>query len=233
MVDRSVLHFDYDFQFPYFYSSFVSRTFTTPKIKRMKDTVEVDLTNLRTEDEDIYVTGSLYIPTLAGAVWSSIMLNSRDKEDIKTFRTFWPDELALWKDAASRQLIFVQQALNKILEDTRVRFKLYKCAKWESVIAALAEGYTVMVGGVFYDSFLKVVSDSIVPIPKANEPLLGSHIFNITSFDIKNDLATAIGNLGKGVGNRGFLNFRGSYLRNLCINRDFFVLKPESVWQPQ
>lgn len=103
-------------------------------------------------------------------------------------------------------------------------FELQRIDTWEKVLLAMLEGWTVMVGHSVYESFSSV--HSVVPMPKPGEALLGGHIVNMISFDQEGDTAQMLGNMGMKVGRRGFFTYRGSYLRNLGICRDFFVLIP-------
>jgi len=95
------------------------------------------------------------------------------------------------------------------------------------VSIALAEGFSVMVGGSLYKSFIGALHGGIVPMPRPGESLLGGHIFNVVALDPPSGVATVIGNLGVQVGNRGIFTVRDAYLRNLDINSDFFLLTME------
>jgi hypothetical protein len=114
--------------------------------------------------------------------------------------------------------------LNKNAAEHGWSFILHRIDTWEKVLLAMLEGWTVMVGHSVYESFR--TEHTIVPMPKPGEALLGGHIANMVSFDQEGDVAQMIGNMGMKVGRRGFFTYRGSYLRNLGICRDFFVLIP-------
>lgn len=114
--------------------------------------------------------------------------------------------------------------LNQTASEHGWQFNLYRIDTWEKVLLAMLEGWTVMVGHSVYESFS--TEHTIVPMPKPGEALLGGHIANMVSFDQEGDVAQMLGNMGMKVGRRGIFTYRGSYLRNLGICRDFFVLIP-------
>jgi len=119
----------------------------------------------------------------------------------------------------------VVQVLNSVAKQTNYKFALVKANKWDDVLLALMEGNPVMVGGTVYSSFYNAELTGIVPMPAPGEDLLGGQFFSLVSFNQEKDLALAYGNRGTSVGNNGRLQYRGSYLRNLGICRDFFVLE--------
>jgi len=106
---------------------------------------------------------------------------------------------------------------------------LHKVSSWKQLQLALAEGLTVMVGHTVYESFVEAEGTGVVPMPKAGEGLLGGHIVNLVGYNPVTDIATALGNLGEGFGHKGMLTYRGSFIRNLSICFDFFVLVPGRV----
>jgi len=160
----------------------------------------------------------------------SLLLNSKVTDNtgvaLPDYKTLYPSELILQdKIVASHRnsLYAVIEDLN--LLDPSVHMYLSCVHKWDMFSVALAEGYTVMVGGTVYASFILAGKTGIVPMPQKNEGLLGGHLVNVVSYDPDTDMASAIGNLGKNFGNHGYVYVRGSYLRNLGISRDFFVLR--------
>jgi len=116
--------------------------------------------------------------------------------------------------------------LNKV---SVLQYKLHRVASWKQLRLALAEGLSPMVGGSVYDSFLRAESTGVVPMPKPGEGLLGGHIASLVSYDPVGDVAVAFANLGPQFGHKGKIKMRGSYIRNLSISSDFFVLVPGSV----
>jgi len=109
------------------------------------------------------------------------------------------------------------------------QYKLHRVASWKQLKLALAEGLSPMVGGSVYDSFLRAETTGVVPMPKPGEGLLGGHIASLVSFDPVGDVAVAFANLGPEFGHKGKIKLRGSYIRNLSISSDFFVLVPGSI----
>ena len=109
------------------------------------------------------------------------------------------------------------------------KFALHKVSSWKQLQLALAEGLTVMVGHTVYERFVDAEGSGVVPMPRPGEGLLGGHIVNLVGYDPVADTATALGNLGGDFGHRGMLTYRGSFIRNLSICFDFFVLVPRRV----
>ncbi len=126
----------------------------------------------------------------------------------------------------------VVSALNRFTKHKRWAFSLNRIDKWDNILVALGEGYTVMVGCTAYESFLRAERDGIVPMPKPQEDLLGGQMMNLVAFDQKKRQGTLWGNRGKIVGRRGLFFCHDSYLRNLDICRDFFVLIPRILHEP-
>ena len=217
---------------PYFYPKYTPRTLTTEMVKKRSGVCQIDLSPLTKMDGKPYIPGGDdgYHPAYS-AFWVSLVLNSyrtkvhRSKE-LPSFIDTWETEIS-FMDGCPVGPCFLDMVdeLNKQYDS--LTFSLLKCTSWKSVLSALAEGYTVMVGGSVYYSFQQAQYGGIVPMPNKNEGLLGGHIFNLVSYDTEKDLATAIGNLGEDFGNGGIIPIRGAYLRNLNINRDFFILLVE------
>lgn len=202
-----------------------------------QDRVEVDLTPLKVRspqgNDPCYIPGGQEVPVLLCAMWTSLVLNhatyARRFPQAPHPRTIWPTEVELAeelqaKDTDLNSLWEIAQNLGG-MEQTK--FQLQKIASWEQLPVAIAEGYCVMVGGSVYANFIAALHGGIVPMPTPSDGLLGGHIVNVVSFDPKTDMATVIGNLGMQVGNSGMFRMRGSYLRNLDINRDFYILTME------
>ena len=112
---------------------------------------------------------------------------------------------------------------------SNVRFTLHRIASWKQLKLILAEGLSPMVGHTVYDSFVQAEHSGVVPMPKRGEGLLGGHIVNLVEFDPVTDTLIALSNLGEGFGYDGRLRYRGSFIRNLSICCDFFVLVPGRV----
>lgn len=203
--------YNYVFQPPYHYTPYVGRTVYALQTNELF----VDYERIRS-----CVPGGeihSWIPPILLAVWSSIYLQCK---------TCWatPEEmlLSLHDNADLIYLIDIVSALNNT--DIGMEFSLFKCRKWEDVLLALANGLSVICGGSVYSSFSKSLRGGIVPMPDTRESLLGSYVFNLVRFEQKPDTGVVIGNLGKSFGDNGMLRVRGSYLRNLDIMRDFFVI---------
>ena len=166
-------------------------------------------------------------PVHFAALWVSAKINgARLHKNDMAFLGDRPSLAFRSETRGSRSLYDAVDSLNSLSQDFGFVYTLQLVDKWESVLLALMEGYTVMVGGSVYEGFDSALSGSIVRMPKPGEALLGGHIVNLISFDQKEDLGVAIGNLGITVGRRGLLKYRGSYFRNLAICRDFYVLTP-------
>lgn len=162
----------------------------------------------------------------ASALWVSARINgaklNRGDMDFLGDRP----SLVFGSIGGSRSLHDGVQKLNSISQEQGLVYSLTLVDKWESVLLALMEGFTVMIGGSVYESFEPALDGGIVRMPKPGEALLGGHIVNLISFNQEEDLGVAIGNLGVQVGRRGLLKYRGSYFRNLAICKDFYVLIP-------
>jgi hypothetical protein len=123
----------------------------------------------------------------------------------------------------------IYELVGELNKKTILQYTLHRIASWKQLKLALAEGLSPMVGGSVYDSFLKAETTGVVPMPKPGEGLLGGHIASLISFDPAGDIAVAFANLGPQFGHKGKIKLRGSYIRNLSISSDFFVLVPGSV----
>ncbi len=181
--------------------------------------IAVDTSGLNTP-KGVYVPEE-QDPTVS-AVWLSAKINSfRLNQGPVAFLGETEADLAVWTHPTLYSCV---QALNERIAEPGWVFTLHRIDTWEKVLLAMLEGWTVMVGHSVYESFSS--AHGIVPMPKPGEALLGGHIVNMVSFDQEGDTAQALGNMGMKVGRRGFFTYRGSYLRNLGICRDFFVLLP-------
>jgi len=182
------------------------------------DEMNVDMSNVRILPIDQ--------PQVAMAVWLSAWIND-PQEDHKTFlneiSTYFVHSCNMRRYTSIYEVLTY---LGTLALPYRWTYHLSRVATWEDVKLALLEGLTVMVGGSVYSSFDKALYTGVVPMPKPGEDLLGGQIVNIVGFNQKTDMALAIGNLGKEVGDGGMFQYRGSHLRNLGIFRDYFVLVP-------
>ena len=204
--------------------------------------IQVDRSFLLCEDEVGNV--SEYVPSgpdqVINAVWLSAVINSYVTKTAQPHITsndlrgilgpselFFGDRCRSEGDQLDRGSIYeVVDRLNRYTFSDHWAFSLNRIDKWNHVLIALVEGYTVMVGGSVYESFFRSENCGIVPMPKPQEDLLGGQIVNLVAFDQKNRRGTLWGNRGETVGKRGLFFCHDSYLRNLNICRDFFVLIP-------
>jgi hypothetical protein len=180
-----------------------------------------------------YIPGGQEVPALVCAMWTSLVLNyvtyARRFPQTPPPKSVWPTEVELARDLQEKclNLHSIWGIVENLGDMHQAKFQLQKIAAWEQLPVAIAEGHCVMVGGSVYTNFVSALHSGIVPMPTPSDGLLGGHIVNVVSFDPKTDMATAIGNLGMQVGNSGLFKMRGSYLRNLDINRDFYILTVE------
>lgn len=227
--------FDYTIQYPNLNYSAKYTPISVRKSKLVNTTqIAVDISPLNREDGVVYVPGDFTQNALAGAVWVSATLNlnaAKLKLGAPISTILGDTELALpmacW--GLSTSLYVTVEQLNVKVRFYDLRFDLYRIATWDELLLGMMEGYSPLIGGTVYSSFLSAQDTGVVPMPKAGEDLLGGHIVNLVSFDRIQETGMAIGNLGMSFGNHGMLTFRGSYLRNLGICRDFFFLIPRSI----
>jgi hypothetical protein len=109
------------------------------------------------------------------------------------------------------------------------QFVLHRIASWKQLQLVIAEGLSPLVGHTVYSSFIQAEHTGVVPMPKRGEGLLGGHIVNLVEFNPVDDTLKALSNLGGAFGYEGKLTYRGSFIRNLAICCDFFVLVPGKV----
>ena len=227
--------FDYTIQYPNLKYSAKYTPVSVRKGKLVNATqIAVDISPLNREDGVVYTPGDFTQNALAGAVWASAVLNlhaSKLKLDVPISAILGDTELAFstrCRGEATSLYLTIEQ-LNVTIRFYNLRFDLYRIATWDELLLGMMEGYSPLIGGTVYSSFLSAKDTGVVPMPKAGEDLLGGHIVNLVSFDRIQETGMAIGNLGMSFGNHGMLTFRGSYLRNLGICRDFFFLIPRST----
>ena len=191
--------------------------------------IQVDTSILNTS-KGVYVPGDGNGSTIC-ALWVSAKINGfRMNRGALGFLGDTEQGGCFWGRETFRMDMYeLVDELNKKAKEHNWVFGLCRIDTWEKVLLALLEGWTVMVGGSVYESFNKAELSSIVPMPKPGEALLGGQVVNIVSFDQEEDTAQVFGNQGMNVGRRGFFTYRGSYLRNLGICRDFFVLIPRCI----
>jgi hypothetical protein len=212
--------FNYIFQPPYYYSKYKNTTRINLKLQQYI----VDITSFK-DAMKFYVPGGTAISPTITAVWTSLRVKNM----------IFPKEIDLISKLQGTidndYLLNIKSRLKEYYSG-EYHVSLYQCPSWNTVLLALSDGNSVIVGGSVYVSFNNAFSgNGVIPMPMEKEDLLGSHAFNLVSFDKETDLGMLIGNLGTRGGNNGFFYVRGSYLRNLCINKDFFVItmEPKSV----
>lgn len=225
--------FSYPIQYPNINASakYLPRNLRPGKLTHV-DVIEVDLTPLND-----YVPQAFADTSIMDALWVSAVLNLSASIvtptlPAKDFLGGTESKLVtscLVNNTDITSIYAVLSSLNQICLCGGVQFDLYRVGEWDQIQLIMMEGYTVMVGGTIYSSFSSAESTGVVPMPKVGEDLLGGHIMNLVAFNRTQETGTAIGNLGTTFGNRGKITVRGSYLRNLSICRDFFVLVPRSV----
>lgn len=208
---------------------FVPRMARVNNLKRVNE-LTVDVTPLlRVEGTRQFMYAPDKEPNqLASAVWLSGVINlvhlKKDMHFLGDTETTFINMIPPETDVTS--IYALVKALDAVGREHKLRFSLSKLNKWTDLLLAIMEGYTVIVGGTEYESFKEAELTGIVPMPKPGEALLNGHVFNVIAFDQNKDMALAIGNRGMKTGKRGQFQYRGSYLRNLSICRDFFVVMP-------
>lgn len=220
------MQYGYDLQLPDMNMSVYKPRAAYPTMLGKVNDIAVDTSCLNTI-EGLNVPESEPHYAHEGAVWVSAKINShRLGKGDPSFLGNSPGNVLKTRRRGGQGVQSSVFSLNFSSKEHGFIYTLQRIDKWESILLALLEGYTVMIGGSVYESFELAVNSGIVPMPEPGEALLGGHIVNLISFDQKEDIGVAIGNLGMQAGRRGLLTYRGSYFRNLAICRDFFVLNP-------
>ena len=225
--------FTYHLQYPRINYPIYEGKILTPDVKNEKE-FNVDTYVLPTTHSGFpEFPGAPYIPAAVSAMWLSLVLNSaqvrRRLLNSVNFLDVWPTDHSLNQELDNNNINTI--SLWDIWQYIQFKYPfviLKKITTWNQIIVAVAEGLTVMVGGSIYESFTNSFSSGVVPMPKPGEGLLGGHIFNVVSLNLRDQTARLAGNLGPMFGKNGLLYVRTSYLRNIDINRDFFVLTAES-----
>lgn len=205
---------------------YVPRTVRLNHLRRI-NMITLELSALiRREKEKDYV----YVPghdnNIINSLWLSGVISLSKLSKTSKILGKTEDLFASKCDLEETSVYKLVKTLDLMAQEENHRLALTKANKWTDVLLALMEGYSPMIGGSVYSSFKDAELTGIVPMPQPGEDLLGGQIINLVSFDQEKDLGLVIGNHGMGVGKRGQFQVRGSYLRNLNINRDFFVLVP-------
>ena len=213
---------------------YIPRTVQMNQLRQL-DEITVDLAPLARADElgRVYLYAPEEYPSqIAASIWLSAVINlpriSKNLGDTRLLRDTEQDFVTscLLRKKSDLSLLDCTKLLNHSIASHGYQFTLNKITKWDNVLLGLMEGYTVMIGGSVYSSFESAKTSGVVPMPQPGEDLLGGQIINLVSFNRSKDLALAIGNRGICEGKRGQFQYRGSYLRNLEICRDFFILFP-------
>lgn len=230
-----MVHVKYNLQLPNINIRPFQPRYTPKGSARMK----VDLSPIEMENGFNYIPS---IPEMAiSGVWLSAALNSfadcrrLNLREFK-FHNIVKSELNFFDHVTEQsyinynELYHLTGCLNTLLVKKPIRFDLFTLPSWELFKKALSLGYSIMVGGSVYESFEKARDTGVVPMPRPGENLLNGHLVNIVSGDVEEDTFSAIANRGFNFGYRGVIRFRGSYLRNLQICRDFFILVPRKAY---
>lgn len=213
---------------------YVPRTVRFNNLKKVNE-IAVDLSPLlRTNSSG---SSYMYVPSqepsqLVSALWLSAVIGFSKLNVASGVEFLGQTELNFAESALTRKdygfsttnIYDLVKLLDSVSKTRGYRCSLSKVNKWTDVLLALMEGHAVMVGGTEYESFKEAELTGLVPMPKPGEALLEGQIFNLVSFDQEKDMALIVGNRGMKVGKRGLFQCRASYLRNLNICRDFFVL---------
>lgn len=227
--------FDYTIQYP---NINYSAKYTPRSVRKSSlstaSRIDIDISPLEREGNVNYIPGDIGDNILAGAIWGAAVLNlhaSKIELPFSIIRILGDTELGLNVSCSGcgSSLYAIVERVNTTMASFDLCFDLYRIATWDELLLTMMEGYTPLIGGSVYSSFMTAKDTGIVPIPKPGEDLLGGHVVNLVSFDRDQDTGMAVGNLGMAFGNYGMLTYRGSYLRNLSICRDFFVLIPRSI----
>jgi len=91
----------------------------------------------------------------------------------------------------------------------------------------LAHGFPFIFGISIYDSFMTdaVAASGIVPIPNANENLLGGHALTCVGYDDTKMMFIGRNSWGKGWGQSGYFEIPYGYLTNPDLASDMFTLR--------
>jgi len=172
----------------------------------------VPLPQLHDSDYGDYLT----TPLVVTSFWQVLKIQglSDTWENLEEFYSFLkiPGTLDMWKIARKLQALDLGELLS---------FK-----KWQEIRLALSEGHPVMIGGSAYSSLVDAGVTGLVPMPVKNEEVIGGFITTIFSHDAEEDFIKGLSSLGSTFGKEGTLLFRGSYMRNLLVCRDFFTFIP-------
>jgi len=188
-------------------TKFYSKRYTFPRAKEGTDEV-VQIPLPEFGDEDFGGEGIYPIIT---AIWQSLRIQGYTTP-WNTLSDFSSDVVLEGKEPS---IWHIQKAL------PGVHVLLFK--KWQDTLLALLEGHPLLIGGATYGDFTSTLESGIVPMPPKNSDPTGGFISTIWKQDAKKDEYMGLSSSGKHTP-PGTLLFRGSYLRNLLICRDFFTL---------
>lgn len=102
-----------------------------------------------------------------------------------------------------------------------------RCADFNAVKAAVAQGYPVVIGFDVYESFESdiVASTGQMPYPNvATEQLLGGHAVAIVGYDDTTQKFIVRNSWGTGWGDRGYFYMPYQVIKNTSMSDDFWVI---------
>lgn len=197
---------NYSFQPPYFYSKYSPRVRVDTELVSLDAPMSTYVPLFGTSRSDSLVKLFLLSILIGNCEYHSILKSLENSIKDCTF------------------LLDIQREANNFFTNMGVREKvgLYQLLSWEDVLSSLGSGLMPIIGGSVYSSF--ITDSSYVPLPKPNESLLDVHVFGLLEFDSNKDLGKILL-----PDTTKFRYIRGSYIRNLNINKDFFVVKVENA----
>jgi hypothetical protein len=208
-------------------------------------TLEIDLGCYAEEDEALFYCNGNRVFTKAIVCWQLLSITEWADNKTKNFMAIYPTPKALdlayycTSDVRSGYNVFgindvalvadridgLYGLIKFINKANNLSLTLNTITKFEYLQDCLALGYPVVVGGSVYESFLEAAESGIVPMPKRDESLLGGHAFCLVGYHKDSDTYEALANFGPDFGAAGRVRLYSTYLRNLNICRDFYMVQ--------
>ena len=96
--------------------------------------------------------------------------------------------------------------------------------------SCIAEGWPFIFGFTVYESFEKIGSDGIMPMPAASESILGGHAVVAVGYDDNNKLFKIRNSWGDSWGAKGYFYMPYDYMTNNSYSDDFWTSHGYQTW---
>ncbi len=126
---------------------------------------------------------------------------------------------------SSLSLIDYPKILYTSQEDRLELYEIKYVNSWLDLQRAIVNGHMVLIGGSAYTSFMTCANTFIIPLPKPGERVLGGVLLAAYFFDQQEDILRVCTNFPANTILPEFVRVPGTYIRNLLICKDFFVIK--------